>query len=395
MKEQIILPSDFLPEGRVKIELFDDLTGKKIEEYETKNFIANGIREQFFKLVQADIFTRYKYTGQSRLHEALVDPFRIMSLTDASHPEQPNEEWLRRGKLIGYAYTNETYSGSDPQRGSYNAKESFTNLEQVHIVIDFPTHAANGTFQSVYFHSDSDLISTAKVLIAIPKDIRIIKKHGNKYYAQVGSASSNLEIYDLNFNLLEEVNVGRSFYDFVIVGDYIYFSPYSSPYGIYRAPISDPANWEQINSTRIYGITHDSKNNLFFVKTYYSPGLLEMRDSNFNLLGAYENVSLQFPLFFDENANAILGNKYGDPPSSTVFLLNEKIEFTLMWRNYTRGIIGYDENSFFVNAAEGYSSPYYVYRHPKVHFGSRALLDSPVTKTANHTMKVTYDFMLP
>src|SRR5690606_10027106 len=32
---------------------------------------------------------------------------------------------------------------------------------------------------------------------------------------------------------------------------------------------------------------------------------------------------------------------------------------------------------------------------PQTGISSRALLDSPVTKTSNNTMKITYDFMLP
>lgn len=146
MIESVNLTSKLNVKGKVKVELFDDLTGKKIEEIKTNNFIAKGV-EYYFKILMLNQFTRDKGTGS--INRTVDNLFERMTLTDASHAEQPDKEWYMKGNEIGWALTSGTYSGGDTKRGSYNTAESFTTQEQVHIVVDFPTHAANGTFQSV------------------------------------------------------------------------------------------------------------------------------------------------------------------------------------------------------------------------------------------------------
>src|SRR5690606_37275248 len=145
MQEFVDFSNQLKPRGKIKVELFDDLTGRKIEEIKTENFIAKGI-DYLYHLAMISIFTDGRYTGGFNAYDSFNDPFQYMILTDASHTEDPANEWVVKGKQIGFAHTNQTYSGSDEYRGSYNAGESFTNREQVHVVIDFPTHAGNGTF---------------------------------------------------------------------------------------------------------------------------------------------------------------------------------------------------------------------------------------------------------
>ena len=38
VREFVDFSNKFKPEGKVKVELFDDLTGRKVEEIETNNF---------------------------------------------------------------------------------------------------------------------------------------------------------------------------------------------------------------------------------------------------------------------------------------------------------------------------------------------------------------------
>src|SRR5690606_27735439 len=154
LRENITLSDNFKPQGKIKVELFDDLTGKKVDELVGENFVSKGVRDVLFKMAMIGLFTQGKYTGGRDYYRDINDPFEYMVLTDATHAEAPDSEWIIRGNTVGYAYTDYPYSGGDTMRGSYNADESFTSREQVHIVIAFPTHAANGTFQSIYFRSE-------------------------------------------------------------------------------------------------------------------------------------------------------------------------------------------------------------------------------------------------
>src|SRR5699024_5210802 len=158
------------------------------------------------------------------------NPFELMSLTTADHAEKPNEEWVRKGREIGLANTTDTYSGNDEKRGSYNASESFTNGEQVRIVVDFPTHASNGTFQSIYFSRENfgnDKRSVPKEYKWQPfvnegEGVLKAQKYNDKIWVLSSSSSigsvggSSISRYDTNFNLEETFELPNSKYDFYI-----------------------------------------------------------------------------------------------------------------------------------------------------------------------------------
>ncbi|MFO6393159.1 hypothetical protein ACLBV0_34920, partial [Pseudomonas aeruginosa] len=77
------------------------------------------VREYVFKAKMRDVFTADRVTTGDYVSSAFRDHFETLTLTTADHPESPNTEWVRKGKVIGYAYTTGTYSGSDVLRGSY------------------------------------------------------------------------------------------------------------------------------------------------------------------------------------------------------------------------------------------------------------------------------------
>src|SRR5690625_34845 len=245
MQEFVDLPNQFKPkpQGKIKVELFDDLTGRKIEEIKTENFIAKGM-DYIYKIQMYDSFVRGRYTGGFRTYDSFNDPFQYMMLTDANHPEDPAKEWLIKGRQIGHAYTTETYSGSNIYQGSYNARESFTNSEQVHIVIDFPTHAANGTFQSIYFLYNGDVFSSSDLFDKPFGSILSVQKYNGDFYTQSVNGYYFMR-YDENFNKLDEWVLQNRYpnynEDFVIHNEYIYIAnirSVSSAQGIWKVPIS-------------------------------------------------------------------------------------------------------------------------------------------------------------
>lgn len=384
--------------GKVKVELFDHMTGRKVEEIETENFIAKGV-EYYFKILMMNQFTRNKGTGS--INHTVENMFERMTLTDASHPEQPEKEWYMKGNEIGWALTSGTYSGSDEKRGSYNTAESFTTQEQVHIVVDFPTHAANGTFQSIYFTPSGDpqnySIFRPFVLQNLPGVLKV-QKYNNQIWVLHSSSSvdssSSISRYDDNFNHIETYSLPYAKFDFYIHNNYIYYTENTSSRGLQRAPLSNPTNLTTVISDRINdneylaGIVFDHKNNQFVISSSSSSlsgsrsSSISRYDTSFNLLS---NTPYVFP-----------GGGY---PYQKMLITDDGDIFV---SGYARSYILQNnkaETDAKIGLVMGVIDNYKVMRNgevmPQTGISSRALLDAPVTKTSNTTMKITYDFMLP
>lgn len=382
MKEVVNYPN-FEPKGLIKIELFDALTGKKKEEIKTHNFISAGLKNHLMKLAMKSLFTKGRHTGGVDLYSAINDPFQCMYLTDASHPEQPDREWLIKGKNIGFAYTNGTYSGSDTLRGSYNANESFTRLDQVRIVVDFPTHAGNGTFQSIYFTYDGNKFTStleSKYTRLLNEYVKSAKKYGDYIYI-LENSGIHLSVLTKDYELINRYTFNSLLIDdFEIYNNYIYYVNRSTTDSVLRATLSEPTNTTRI-ATGFYpgGICFDTSNKHFIIACSNNSSdknvYIRKYDENFNLLsnkqtnfnsGTYD---LQMNI---DNGDIIVGN--------LILVGDDYLRFAGI--HSVRGII--DNQIVTFNG----------YLIPKIGISSRTLLDSPVTKTSNNTMKITYDFIL-
>lgn len=375
--------------GKVKIELFDALTKKKVEEVETNNFIAKGV-EYYFKILMMNQFTRDKAGGNSIEH-TVNNMFERMTLTDASHPEQPEKEWYMKGNEIGWALTSEIYSGSDEKRGSYNTSESFTTQEQVHIVIDFPTHAANGTFQSIYFTPNYNPpnfgIFRPFELDGLPGVLKV-QKYNNQIWVLHSSSgsgdSSSISRYDESFNHIETYNLPYSKNDFYIHNNYIYYAEDSTTRSVQRAPLSNPANLSTVLELNSYvaGIVFDHKNNQFLVSDSLNNGNIHRYDTSFNLLSSTPSGNIRYGYHYSKMFITDDGDIFLNDSDRSYIVQNDVAE--------TDAKIG---------LVMGVIDDYKVMRNgevmPQTGISSRALLDAPVTKTSNTTMKITYDFLLP
>ena len=378
--------------GKVKVELFDDLTGKKIEEVETNNFIAKGV-EYYFKILMMNQFTREK-AGDHSIEHIVDNMFERMTLTDASHPEQPEKEWYMKGNEIGWALTSDIYSGSDDKRGSYNTSESFTTQEQVHIVVDFPTHAGNGTFQSIYFTPNdapsSFGIFRPFVLDGLPGVLKV-QKYNNEIWVLhstgdsiYDSDSSSISRYDDNFNHIETYNLPYSKNDFYIHNNYIYYAEYISTRSVQRAPLSNPANLSTVLELNSYvaGIVFDHKNNQFLVSDGLNNGNIHRYDTSFNLLSSTPSGNIRYDysyskMFITDDGDIFLND------SDRSYIVQDDVAETDAKIGLVMGVI--DDCKVMRNGEV----------MPQTGISSRALLDAPVTKTSNTTMKITYDFLLP
>lgn len=136
--------------GKVTVGLYDAKTGVKIKEAYTENLIP----DLYFKDTFISQFVNGIMGVGSLRNTSNYSWFNYLYLTDSDKPEHVNEQRVE-GNVIGYAHRNETYSGNDVQRGTINRAETKFEITdsklKLNLVFDFPTHAANGVTESLYF----------------------------------------------------------------------------------------------------------------------------------------------------------------------------------------------------------------------------------------------------
>lgn len=142
--------------GKVLLELYDAKTKEKLQEAYTENLIPDlYFRDTFLGHFVQGIMG----AGNSRRCDN-YSWFEYLYLTDHDKPENLNEQRVQ-GNIIGFAHRNSTYSGNDTKRGTINRAETKFEVTdskiRVNFVFDFPTHAANGKIESIYWgESDPD-----------------------------------------------------------------------------------------------------------------------------------------------------------------------------------------------------------------------------------------------
>ena len=395
MKENVEFEQGFKPKGKIKVELMD-ISGEVIHKQETENFIAKPVQKIYDELMR-DVFTLNRGAGRYRYADIHFDPFNSLELTDATHPEDTQNEWVRAGNVIGYAYTTNSYSGTDTLRGSYNLIESFTNREQVHIVVDFPTHAGNGTFQSIYFMAGRNNLSTAAYSKFNNNQYYKIVKHNGVVYA-FSDQSTNSTLYILNeetYEQIEDIPLGRSYYDFCIVGNKIYFLANRE---LYSANISNPSEATMVKDdfSYVYGINYNPTTGRWFISNGRE---IDMYDSGWNLLSTYTGLNYR-----NTNNNKIIAvteegiiTSYGDFIHTGGTYDGQLVQIASIPTSTSSDqprLAGVVEGNLLYSYT-GSGSTGGLYKIPLINIGSRALLDEPVTKGNTQTMKITYDFMLP
>lgn len=136
--------------GKVLLELYDVSTKKKVKEAYTENIIP----ELYFKDTFLGHFAQgIMGIGGSRTCNNQTW-FDYLYLTDSDKPENMNEQRVL-GNVIGFAHRNTPYSGNDITRGTINRSETklqvTDNKIKLNFVFDFPTSAANGKIESIYW----------------------------------------------------------------------------------------------------------------------------------------------------------------------------------------------------------------------------------------------------
>jgi hypothetical protein len=183
LKKKLIMPFT----GTATVKLYDSLTGK--QTYEAKS--ENRISAVFGNIAYLDGFY---YPMLDNIQQGLLQgvyttyPFRTMILTTGDIPEDPYDYWSW-GDIVGYADAWYEYSGSSIYKGTINKGEWTRGNGLKHFVIDFPTHAANGTFKSIYWSGGASSDSSAQA----PKFNDLY----NKRTLEAGTSTAILPSYNL------------------------------------------------------------------------------------------------------------------------------------------------------------------------------------------------------
>lgn len=192
--------------GKVLLELFNAETKEKIKEAYTENLIPDLLfRDTFLGHFVQGIMG----AGNTRRCDNYYW-YEYLYLTDSDKPENMNEQRVA-GNVIGYAHRNTTYSGNDTKRGTINRAETKFEVTdtkiKINFVFDFPTHAANGKIESIYWaEGDPD----------------------NKDYFYIGSTLYGRESGDTDYTVNSTTNP-RRFWATYILFQYAKTIKFTSP----------------------------------------------------------------------------------------------------------------------------------------------------------------------
>jgi len=448
------------------IELFDALTGKLVERVESENFISKVMEELQRQAALFAFLTQRVNTSGSYIQYSgpLYDlarydvvfknlngewgtnlnfPMSWLVLTDYDGPEDPENEIIMRGRIIGYADRYSPYSGSDPKRGSLNTVESFVEPQHIHLVYDWPTHAANGTFNSVYWNYDYDKNISLAIMgktsrqISAPNGylfvdfIQAKPKNGKLYFmgkeAQTNKAA--ILVYDLNIQsrtitngqVYALLNTTSSFNDFEIApnGDiYLVSGNTLYCYGQNGSPKNIPGTSQTSRSYSGYlldlfaivgqdvymesrtSYSNDLQINRYNINDLVNP--IDVKVIQRESIDVYQKYCAGMQYILDLNMLVITVDGYIYFVDRAMLNLSKDTPVrTKVDNNYSSITYDVAKKQFIeIKQTASYNNGQYDYTkrdvtiRPLGFIGARNLLPSPVTKTNTNTMKLTYDLYI-
>lgn len=379
------------PKGRATIEVFDAKTGRLKHKQQQNNFIAKGVYDYYFKYMMLNTFINGRSINNSHsVQYPFRDLMRNIVLTTATHAEDSQNEWLLRGKIVGYGDMNSSsQSSSDLREGLLNQTESEIRTDYCKFVIDFATDRGNGTFQSVYLANVEDTRFSSSNIgshFDIPfkniefeslNEIVAVQKFSNGYYVGLNDSSNRYFcIFDNDWNLVEQHPISISIYQLCVAKGYIFMTDL---WGVHRSSLGTPSDITQISNDRRYGILYDDVEDVIYTANL-SSGVMQISKytvPDFEILETHEvdwpTTVGSYPLAKISNNHYMIGNWFYDK------------EHMSMEEITNNGVIGYDGNFIYYKPAKQY---------PKLWIGSRILLNQPVIKSDEDTMKITYELFI-
>lgn len=382
------------------IEMFEGK--KKVKEAVTHNIVNNYVNQIAFLQ-----FFHDNCKQSSNL--TTLNPFTNIILTDYEGEENADEVCVR-GNVIAWANKSTQYVGTDPLRGTINNVESeLTDRTQsgyLKYVFDFPTHAANGNINSIWWayggNNSYRLIGDAYLRKASDSTYTDICCDGSYVYAVRNTGtiykmvmdSADAETISFTTSNLRGIEWdGTNFW----LAD-------NSTKTIYKCNTSFSviSTVALTVSENIIGIT--LYNNKIFVSTtaalyrialdgtvearitaeslgFHSDGIVGPAKANNKYLMCYgRNGSNYYYAFLDTNGNTMYLRDVTDESGS-----DRASVFCFVNNEY------YTDSNFYIRYRTTYRYREFAYLGG---VGAHTKLPSTITKTNTNTMKVTYIFSI-
>lgn len=406
--------TDLPIKGYASVYLYNASTGRLELEAHTPNIIYPEVYA-WLRSYQWDLFCAGAY-NKTNSYSGYFEMDQIF-LTTSTAPEEEyvtllNVSFLENGtpgKTIGWA-NKSTYSGSDTQRGTPNAAESYADNNKVHWVFDWPTHAGNGTFQTIIWANTlSCAIQYKDYTLGIL----------SSYSSGFGLASDGTYLYALNSSgVLYKLNTSGSVVDQfnTSVPGYYYFRFGMTFDGTYLWVMDKDGVLYKLttNGTLISSVStglpasatyKDTGWGIAFKNGYIfalrDNGYLYKISTNGEIIGTPANTGVSgaysagFGLatdgeyFYAINADGTLWKFRED--GTNVYQVS---------RNIIPGVnvgVGYSiaflNGKFYALGMKESTSSYLVEFFGSARYLARTRLATPITKTNQQTMKIQYDFI--
>jgi len=382
--------------GFVTVQLFDEF-GRIVQEEKIENKMTYLVTNRMKWRLRQDFYSGHP---SSTLTEP-VYPLDCIILDSTTDTTIYDTLLKNIGRIIGWS-DKTNYSGTDTFRGTINAAESYTNNERVHYVFDWPTHAANGTFQTIAWGGVSGNAYrgiTVSSISALGGSTSGLAWDGTNLWA---SDDNKKLIYKLNPST-GEVKSSFSSHTYNIRGlawdgSNLWIIEISGSASIIHK--LNPNNGEIVSSFTIpnsylHGITWDGTN--LWVADAKSD---DRRDRIYKLNPATGDVinSLSSPAGKNTLGLAWDGTNLwvADEGSKRIYKLNPATGEVISSLSSPAGAPwGLTWDGTYLWASVPRYSSYYIDKIYKVDvaIGTITKLPNPVTKTSTNTMKIQYDFI--
>lgn len=407
--------------GHVTVELFDALTGKKQNEIKGKNFISVKAAEYMRRiLINQLLWGNAKFSCYPPIADAPF--FQYLVLTDYAGSEAPTTDTLVRGNLVGWCRKYPS-ADADAKAGYANQNESWATPEQMHLVYDFATDKANGTFRSIYlaesctpgiYAGEMKKTFVCKGVRAYETSLGAFKCTGGYFWCKLGNV-----VYKISMTTGEEVaayDMLETVSSFTVLGGYIYYATSNGTNILKRYSLSGGTKETLTLSTNISEL-HDDGTYVYsfyqgsFAISRIDPATFTATYKTITPTDGYSDYGYRYVFIKGGVIHAVFNDNdtTGDPdtgyqPCTIDYAAGTATQVTQDWnQNTILATDGTTEYLFLSNT--GYMGPSYTatnyafYSTDLLSTGnynifSRKLLPADVTKASNQTMKITYDIFI-
>lgn len=422
--------NDVIVKGKATIQLFDN-QGEVVSEVVKNNFVSPRLLRVASQLTPYNAvytnaytwLTPHNHTYQSDWNRFGLAHSTLM-LTTNDKPASPESDRYVEGTLIGWGRMGAS-AGGDITKSTFNTTESIATPFYRKLVYDFTTSQGNGTFQSIYTGYLSDdsyqYNYTAGTLSELPLPFlsghtfpsynRILPYNEHFWYATYSASKVYLNKIKMNnlisFHDLEgynrkrvediesheviETNIPKdiwSIISFEIYQGFIYLV--NSEGHLYKADMADLSKFSKIGS---YTQPINQETTIFYSEYL---GKLVVANQYGGTINFFELNGTKGTEYTKNTAmgSDIGGGAWREIPNSNGLVRGKYYIWDLKTMTQHSNVKQVHSITVPINddySIYAYNGKTFVMKMNQ-HFFSRVALDSPVTKTAQNTMKITYEF---